>query len=83
MTNERKRIERFCNIKAEAEFREVMQVMKILKFEIIRMQGSHFIFESLFHREAGNITIPVHCNKIKKTYVKRIQKLIKLYYEEI
>lgn len=80
MTNERKRIERFCNIKAEAEFREAIQVMGIIGYKIDRMNGSHFVFKD----DKGNKkTIPVHCNKIKKVYVKRIQKLIKLHYEKI
>jgi len=83
MTNERKRVEKFCNIRGGAEFREAIQVMRMIGYEIIRMHGSHFIFESLIHKEAENITIPVHHNKIKKIYVKRIQKLIKLYYEKI
>lgn len=80
MTNERKRIERFCNVKAEAEFREAIQVLKIIGYEIVRMQGSHFIFED---RKMKKETIPVHNNKIKKIYVRKIQKLIKKYYEKI
>lgn len=66
MTNERKRIEKFCNIKAEAELREVIQVLEILGYKIIRMSGSHFIFEKEINGRFKNMVIPVHCNKIKK-----------------
>jgi len=77
MVNKEKRIERFCNIKAEAEFREVIQVLKILGYEIVRMNGSHFIFEKIGDSKARRLTIPVHCNKVKKKYVWNIIKIIK------
>jgi len=77
MTNEEKRLEKFCNTGAEAAFREVIQVMEILGYRIIRMRGSHFIFEKIGDSKARNITIPVHCNKVKKKYVKDIIKMIK------
>jgi len=77
MTSREKRIERFCNITAEAESQEVIKVLEILGYEIKRIKGSHFIFERKVTGRTEIIIIPVHNNKVKKRYVTDIIKLIK------
>ncbi|MFA4891018.1 MAG: type II toxin-antitoxin system HicA family toxin [Candidatus Gracilibacteria bacterium] len=72
-----KRLARFCNKRGDASFREAIQVLKILNFQIKRMKGSHFFFQKGEGKEAKNITIPVHSGIVKKAYVKDIIKIIK------
>ena len=85
MTKKDKRIERFKKIKGEASFYEARKVLEIIGYEIIRMRGSHFIFEKTYNGNSDfkKITIPVHSNKIKKRYVRSIKEIIKKTYGEI
>jgi len=73
MTKKEKLLTKFSNITEEASFREATKVLEILEYKIIRTRGSHFIFRN---QREENISIPVHNNRIKKKYVRKIQNLI-------
>ena len=77
-----KRLVGFCNKRGDASFKEAIQVLKILNFQIKRMKGSHFFFQKGEGKTAKNITIPVHNGKVKKRYVRDIIKIIKQEKDE-
>jgi predicted RNA binding protein YcfA (HicA-like mRNA interferase family) len=79
MTKKEKLLTKFNNLRGEASFSEAKKVMEMMGYRIIRMRGSHFIFEKNNPDEPEKMTIPVHCNKIKKKYVLKIKKLINNY----
>lgn len=80
MTKKNKLLVKFCNIRGEATFKEAKRVLESLGHKVERTNGSHYIFRD---NHQNGVTIPVHNNKVKKKYVRKIQNLINEKNEKI
>ena len=67
-----KLIERLTNNPKEATFDDVRTLLSYAGFKLERVTGSHYIF-----KKSGIIfVIPVHANRVKSVYVRRVIALI-------
>jgi len=74
VNNNEKRIEKFLNRNNDANFHEVRVILNILGYQLNRVNGSHWIFKGL---DGATFTIPVHNNRVRQCYIKKIIKIIK------
>ena len=58
---------------SEMDFSKVQNILLGFNFKLARIKGSHFSFKNL---EKGIITIPVHNQKVKRIYLKRVKYII-------
>ena len=68
----RKLLDRLTNNPKGASFHDVRMVLLHHGFQLERITGSHHIFS----RPDATVAIPVHANRVKSVYVKRVIKLI-------
>lgn len=81
MTRIEKRFERILNNPKDIKWSELQTILK--KFGLICEQpnsGSHWTVYD--ERSENNITVPVHNNRVKAIYVKKLIDLIKELREE-
>jgi predicted RNA binding protein YcfA (HicA-like mRNA interferase family) len=57
---------------SEARFAEVRKLLEGAGYALVRISGSHHIFEKA---NAQHIVIPVHRGKVKPFYVREIKKI--------
>jgi predicted RNA binding protein YcfA (HicA-like mRNA interferase family) len=72
MSKKGKLLERLKNNPAGATFAEIRNLLSQEGFQLDRVAGSHHIFK----RGAVIFVIPVHNNRVKAVYVKRMIELI-------
>lgn len=58
----------------DMRFDEVRTILKNHGFENVRTKGSHFLFTD----NRSVISIPVHNNTVKKIYLEKIIKILKM-----
>ena len=68
-----KLLERLTNNPKGATFDEVRTLLLQEGFSLHRIAGSHYIFK----KPGITFVIPVHANRVKSVYVKRVIELIK------
>jgi predicted RNA binding protein YcfA (HicA-like mRNA interferase family) len=68
----RKLIERLKNNPKGATFDDIRRLLLQEGFELDRVAGSHHIFK----RVGVTFVIPVHKNRVKSVYVKRVVEII-------
>lgn len=68
----RKLLERLKNNPQGATFDDIRRLLSQEGFELDRVTGSHHIFK----RPGITFVIPVHRNRVKSVYVKRVIELI-------
>jgi len=68
----RKLLERLKNNPQGATFDDIRRLLSQEGFELDRVTGSHHIFK----RSGITFVIPVHRNRVKRVYVKRLIELI-------
>lgn len=68
----RKLIERLTNNPKGATFHDVRKLLTHYGFQLERVTGSHHIFS----RSDATFAIPVHANRVKSVYVRRVIKLL-------
>ena len=68
----RKLIERLKNNPKGATFDDIRRLLSQEGFELDRITGSHHIFKRL----GVTFVVPVHSNRVKSVYVKRVVELI-------
>ncbi len=74
MTRIDKLQERLLRKPVDMRFDEVKAILKSHGFENARTRGSHFFFTN----NRNVISIPVHNNTVKKTYLEKIIEILKL-----
>jgi predicted RNA binding protein YcfA (HicA-like mRNA interferase family) len=74
MTRTEKLQERLLRKPVDMRFDEVKAILKSHGFENVRTRGSHFFFTN----NKDVISIPVHNNTVKKTYLEKIIEILKL-----
>lgn len=57
----------------ETSLRDIEKVLNCFGYEKARIRGSHHIFRKGNH---ATIVLPVHNNMIKKTYIKKVTKIL-------
>jgi predicted RNA binding protein YcfA (HicA-like mRNA interferase family) len=67
-----KLIDRLTNNPKHATFEDIRTVLKYAGFRLDRVTGSHHIFK----KSRVTFVIPVHANRVKSVYVKRVIALI-------
>jgi len=68
----RKLLDRLTNNPKEATFDDVRRLLLHHGFRLDRVTGSHHVF-----KKAGlTFVIPVHANRVKSVYVRRVMALI-------
>ena len=67
-----KLLARLTNNPKDASFHHVRMLLLNEGFELKRVTGSHHVFT----REDLTFVIPVHANRVKSVYVKRVIELI-------
>ena len=75
MTKRQKRLVRLLNNPKDTTFSEIHTILNNFGYRLSRIKGSHFTFKK---PKSETVVIPVHNNKVKKTYIK---KIIKILYE--
>jgi predicted RNA binding protein YcfA (HicA-like mRNA interferase family) len=68
----RKLLERLKNNPKGATFDDIRTLLSQEGFQLDRVTGSHHIFK----RSGTTFVIPVHNNRVKSVYVKRVVELI-------
>jgi predicted RNA binding protein YcfA (HicA-like mRNA interferase family) len=74
MTRIEKLQEKLLRKPVDMRFDEVKAILKSHGFENVRTRGSHFFFTN----NRNVISIPVHNNTVKKTYLEKIIEILKL-----
>jgi predicted RNA binding protein YcfA (HicA-like mRNA interferase family) len=74
MTKSEKLKEKLLRRPWDMRYEEVRMLLKHYGFENVRTKGSHFLFTDGKHV----ISIPVHNNTVKKIYLEKIIKILKL-----
>lgn len=74
MTKIDKLQEKLLRKPVDMRFDEIQKILKSHGFENVRTRGSHFIFTN----NKNVITIPVHNNTVKKTYLEKIIEILEL-----
>ena len=72
MSKKGKLFERLKNNPKEATFADIRKLLRQEGFQLDRITGSHHIFK----RAAVTFVIPVHNQRVKTVYVKRVIELI-------
>ena len=68
----RKLLDRLTNNPKEASFNDIRTLLSYEGFRLDRVTGSHHVFKG-----AGiTFVIPVHANRVKSVYVRRVIELI-------
>ena len=73
MTSINKRIKKLFDSPANVTIQELQIVLEYFGYRLGRVRGSHFIFT---HHCRDTQSIPVHNNKIKKSYIKKLLKIL-------
>lgn len=76
MTKREKRLVKLKNNPTTASLREMKTILSGYGYKIVRIKGSHYFFE---HETQGIISIPVHNQKVKQCYIKRLIQIIASY----
>ncbi|NJL48694.1 MAG: type II toxin-antitoxin system HicA family toxin [Leptolyngbyaceae cyanobacterium SM2_5_2] len=79
MSKREKLLERLKNNPNNATFSEIRRLLKQEGFTLDRITGSHDVFT----RNETTFVIPVHNNRVKMIYVKRVIELIEQTKDEI
>lgn len=58
---------------SDVRFAEVCKLLESLGYTLVRISGSHHIFEKPGSRP---LSIPVHRGKVKHVYVRQIRKIL-------
>jgi len=72
MTKKDKLLERLKNSPNNAKFKDIRKLLELEGFNLERITGSHHIFQ----KADIVFVIPVHSNRVKSIYVKRVIELI-------
>jgi predicted RNA binding protein YcfA (HicA-like mRNA interferase family) len=72
MVKKDKLIEKLTNSPNSAKFSDIRKLLELDKFVLDRITGSHHIFI----KDDIILVIPVHNNRVKSVYVKRVLELI-------
>jgi len=67
-----KLIDRLINNPKQATFEDLRTLLRYAGFRLDRVTGSHHIFK----KSGITFVIPVHANRVKSVYVKRVIALI-------
>ncbi len=72
MTKRNKLLERLKNSPNNVKFTDIRKLLELEGFILDRITGSHHIFQ----KDDMVFVIPVHSNRVKSIYVKRVIELI-------
>jgi len=72
MSKKEKLLELLKNSPNNVTFGDIRKLLELEGFDLDRITGSHHIFK----REEIVLVIPVHNNRVKSVYVKRVVELI-------
>lgn len=68
-----KLLDRLTNNPKDATFDDLRTLLFYEDFQLERVTGSHYIFK----KDSIRFVIPVHANRVKSVYVKRVIALIR------
>ena len=77
MSRREKLLDAIKNGPNNVTFSQIRKLLELSGFELDRISGSHHVFR----RNATIIPIPVHNNRVKVVYVKRVIEFIEEYGE--
>jgi len=69
MNSKGKRIKKLSETRGDLKLKEVKIILRVLGYSLKRVKGSHHIFKNI---NGKVISLPVHNNKIKNSYLKYI-----------
>ena len=72
MSKKEKLLELLKNSSKNVTFGDIRKLLELEGFDLDRITGSHHIFK----RDEIVLVIPVHNNRVKSVYVKRVVELI-------
>ena len=72
MSKKEKLLELLKNSSKNVTFGDIRKLLELEGFDLDRITGSHHIFK----RDEIVLVIPVHNNRVKSVYVKRVAELI-------
>ena len=75
MTKKIKQIDRIKANQKDVKFSDLVSLLEEFEFELTRVKGSHHVF----NRDDVTFVVPVHKNRVKEVYVKRVLSLIKKF----
>jgi len=78
MTKKLKQIDRIRSNPKNVKFSDLIILLEEFGFELKRINGSHHIY----NRDEITFPIPVHQNRVKEIYVKRVLSLIEKFEEK-
>lgn len=73
MTKREKLFDKISGSPKDVSFSDIRKLLEQENFSLERITGSHHIFK----KESVIFVIPVHHNKVKTIYVKRVLEIIK------
>lgn len=69
----KKNIKKLLSEPTEMSFIKVASVLNYFGYELVNIDGSHHHF---YRKGLGHIVIPIHKNKVKRFYLKKIKDII-------
>lgn len=72
MTKREKLFDKISNNPKDVSFSDIRKLLEQEEFTLERVTGSHHVFK----KDSVTFVIPVHNNKVKTIYVKRVIELI-------
>ena len=75
MTRKIKQIDKIKANPKDVKFSDLVILLKEFGFDLKRIKGSHHVY----NRDDVTFVVPVHKNRIKEIYVKRILSLIEKF----
>ena len=78
MTKKIKQIYKIKSNPKSVKFNDLITLLEEYGFELKRVSGSHHIY----NREEITFPIPVHNNRVKEIYVKRVLSLIEKFEDK-
>ncbi len=64
------------SLPADADMRDVQTLLERFGFKFVRTRGSHHIFEYDDGKRSSQIVFPLHGNKVKRVYIRRVIEII-------
>jgi predicted RNA binding protein YcfA (HicA-like mRNA interferase family) len=75
VNNREKLLQKLKSSPNNVTFRDIRKLLEAEEFELDRITGSHHVFR----RDDIVFVIPVHHNRVKSVYVKRVVEIIESY----
>jgi predicted RNA binding protein YcfA (HicA-like mRNA interferase family) len=76
MTKRDKLRQKLRNPSADTNMRDIQTLLESFGFVLVRIRGSHYIFEYDDGEQSKQLVFPLHGNKVKRMYIKEVIKII-------